>query len=138
MYLLPKWVLANKFPAIHDFESLTVIDQTARIYGAMNQLIEEYNAFADQINKSVEEFQTASEEDRKKFEIAMRQEFQDFIDAVDLKIRMMDQTINDIEGNIEQITKDTVNKAINSGRLYVEESYDPETESLNMAITGGV
>ena len=30
---LPKWILTNKFPAFHDTESLTAIEQTARVYG---------------------------------------------------------------------------------------------------------
>ena len=178
MQVLPKWVLTSKFPAIHDSESLTVIEQTARIYGAMNSLIEEYNAFAENVNNSMEAFATASEADREQFKISMRQEFQDFIDVIDMKVKDMEiqltytieniekmahdaideavaaggftmetleQRVNEVEqnmneaiANIDQIVTDTVNEAFDSGKITVSETYDPETESLNMSVSGGV
>lgn len=138
MDLLPKWALVNHFPAIHDFESLTVLEQTARIYGAMNQLIGEYNTFADQINKSIEDFQTASEEDRNNFEIAMRQEFQDFIDIVDLRIKEIDSSIDQIKKDTEKYSKEILNEAIKSGRVSVTQNYDADSESLTIALSGGV
>ena len=61
MNLLPKWALANQLPAIHDFESLTVLEQTARIYGAMQSMIGEYNKFADDVNRNITEFQCSME-----------------------------------------------------------------------------
>ena len=69
MIQLPKWVLANPFPALHDFESLTVIDQTARIYGAMQTLINEYNAFADTVNNQLASFTEDEAEARSDFEL---------------------------------------------------------------------
>lgn len=59
MERLPHWVLTNKFPALFDSESATVIEQTARVYGAMQALIDEYNTFVDEMNKTVtQEFQS--------------------------------------------------------------------------------
>lgn len=86
MRLLPEWFLTNKYPTLYDKDSLTVIEQTARVYGAMNELIEEYNAHSESINKIIEEFISSTEKDQETFEVALRQEFQDFIDIVDLKL----------------------------------------------------
>lgn len=138
MQVLPKWVLTNKFPAIHDFESLTVIEQTARIYGAMNSMIEEYNAFADNVNKNIKEFQTASEADREQFEIAMRQEFQDFIDVIDLKIKAMENDIFSVTNDVKGFARELMNEAFENGTITIEERYDTETESLSFVIGGGV
>ena len=46
--LLPKWVLTNKLPAFYDMESGTAIEQTAKIYGAMQGMIKDYEKFAEE------------------------------------------------------------------------------------------
>lgn len=90
---LPKWVLTNKFPAFHDVESLTAIEQTARVYGKINELIDNYNSFAENINKTLEEYARADQEEEEAFKTGLRQEFQDFINVVDLQIRELEQYV---------------------------------------------
>ncbi len=68
MNQLPKWVLANPFPAIHDFESLTVLEQTARLYGAMAALIKEYNIFSETMTKQLATFSENEKEAREDFQ----------------------------------------------------------------------
>lgn len=97
---LPKWCLTNKFPAFHDVESLTAIEQTARVYGKINELIDNYNSFAENINKTLEEYAKADQEEEEVFQVAMRQEFQDFINVVDLKIRELEQYVK-VNLNVE-------------------------------------
>lgn len=138
MEALPKWVLVNHLPAIHDFESLTVIEQTARIYGAMNQLIEEYNKFAADLRNDVQNFETNVSKETEMFAIGLRQEFQDFIDVVELRLESQDQTLSDAVSNMEQITREIVNSAIKNGKIYITEKYDPETEELTINVSGGV
>lgn len=86
MVQLPRWVLTNPIPAVLDTESVTAIEMVAKLYGAMQGLIDEYNAFAERTEKSVNDFMNDSNADREVFQIAMRQEFQDFIDVVDMKV----------------------------------------------------
>ena len=90
---LPKWILTNKFPAFHDVESLTAIEQTARVYGKINELIDNYNSFAENINKTLEEYARADQEEEEAFKTGLRQEFQDFINVVDLQIRDLEQYV---------------------------------------------
>ena len=90
---LPKWILTNKFPAFHDVESLTAIEQTARVYGKINELIDNYNSFAENINKTLEEYARADQEEEEAFKVGLRQEFQDFINVVDLQIRDLEQYV---------------------------------------------
>lgn len=90
---LPKWILTNKFPAFHDTESLTAIEQTARVYGKINELIDNYNSFAENINKTLEEYARVDQEEEEAFKVGLRQEFQDFINVVDLQIRELEQYV---------------------------------------------
>lgn len=125
MNTLPKWVLANPIPAIHDFESLTVLEQTARIYGAMNSLIVEYNTFADQVNKAVSEFTGTEENSRKEFENLITKVMREFQCSIEKHLVL----------NLDTTAAEYLNSAINEGRITLE--YDPETENLNFNITGG-
>ena len=123
MNKLPKWVLANPFPALHDFESLTVIDQTARIYGAMNQLIEEWNKMIEQLSA----FETSETESREEFELKITKVIREFMCS-------MEQKTQDLEKYAETL----INDAIDAGRITIREVYDPESESLNTIIGGEV
>lgn len=127
MNTLPMWVLANPFPAIHDFESLTVNEQTARIYGAMNQLISEYNKFADTVNEQNSKFTESEQEAREEFELQITKVMREFRCAMEQYLKM----------NLENTAADLINAAIEDGRILVLQ-YDPETEALNIGLTGGV
>jgi hypothetical protein len=123
MQVLPKWIIANPFPALHDFESLTVLDQTARIYGAMNQLIDEWNKMIEQLSA----FEKSETESREEFELKLTKVIREFICS-------WEQKTNDIQ----EFTRTVINEAIQAGGLKITEVYDPETESLNMVIGGEV
>lgn len=93
--LLPKWVLNSNNPAFYDTESATAIEMVAKLYGSMNTLIDDYNKFVDNTNQIITDFNESTTKDIESFKIAMRQEFQDFIDIVDMKIIDQDETIRD-------------------------------------------
>lgn len=121
MNQLPKWVLANPFPALHDFESLTVIDQTARIHGAMNQLIEEYNKMVEQLAA----FEKSEQESREDFELKLTKVIREFMCSWEQKT-----------ADLELFAETIINEAIQAGKITITEVYDPETESLNMVVGG--
>ena len=95
MKRLPHWCITDTFPALYDTESATVIEMSAKVYGAMNELIDDYNAFVDRINEEIEAFETSSEKNYELFTVSMRQEFQDFIDTIELKVKAQDKAIAD-------------------------------------------
>lgn len=140
--LLPKWVLVNKRPSINDSESLTVIEQTAKIYGAMNDLITEYNSFADRVNQIITDFTADTTKNNNEFEIAIRQEFQDFIDVIEIKCAdqesKVDGAVSYMHENIIGTTKKIINDAIAKGELVVNTYYNEATENLDIVVDGDV
>lgn len=82
----PKLKTRNHEPAFYDADTVTVLEATAKVYGKLNEVIAEFNRLSDHVNQTLEAFSKASAEERKVFETALRQEFQDFIDTVDLKL----------------------------------------------------
>lgn len=93
MKLLPIWVIPDTLPAYKDAESKTAIEQTYRVYQAMQDLINEYNTFAEGINTKLTEFKAQYEKDIEVFTTSLRQEFQDFIDTIDIKISALEDTL---------------------------------------------
>lgn len=86
MFKLPFWRLTSKHPAFYDTESGTAIEQTAKLYGAMRDLIDAYNKFVEETNNAMEAHGEATSKEHEEFEMAIRQEFQDFIDTVELRL----------------------------------------------------
>lgn len=104
MKKLPLWVVTDKFPAFYDSESATVIEQTAKIYGAMNELIEEYNAFVNSFNGVVESFKEDLLSDYEIFKQSVNTQILDFTNVVELKITEHEQrTDNKIDTYYKQI-----------------------------------
>ena len=93
MLLLPKWILTGTLPAYMDAESKTAIEQTYKIYQKMNEIIEDYNKFVDETNKTITNHVNTCEQDHEVFATALRQEFKDFIDVVELKLMDIEQTM---------------------------------------------
>ena len=131
MRRLPEWVMTNKFPSVYDSESGTAIEMVAKVYGAMQNLITEYNQFAETVNQNIESFEGDIQKEFEEFTVGMQQAFQDFIDVVDLKI-----------GDAESFVKNNMNEALNTaiahGSLRITGVYNNATESYDLKLTGGV
>lgn len=89
MNLLPKWIMQDTAPAVYDTESVTALEAVAKLHAAMQALIQEYNSLVESINAQFGEIVSSYEGDQKAFESALRQEFQDFIDVVSMKLESL-------------------------------------------------
>ena len=138
MINLPLWVLPDKFPSIYESESFTAIEMTSKLYGAMKVFVDEYNKFAKETNEQINTFMESTHRNYDEFTLAMRQEFQDFIDTVELKLLGMDKEIDDaisyMKNNIGKTISDLLREMKEQGELndVVLESFD----GLNNVIEG--
>lgn len=141
---LPPWALTNPNPAFYSSESGSVIEQTAKMYAKVNELVAEYNSFTENVNTIIKDFTTATTKNLEAFEVALRQEFQDFIDVVNLKIldqdKKIDDAVNYMKTNIVTTTKNVVSEALQNETIHVKMNYNKEKESLDLVLsdTGGV
>lgn len=161
MRKLPHWTLTQKRPAIYDTESATAVEQTAKIYGAMNELIDEYNAFVDNLNAEIEAFETSTNQDIECFKTSMTELQTNFIECVDTKIAKQDKEIADavsfMKDNLSQYViqvidemkangelSEAIMNAFNNMELRVSAIetklgyvYNPDTEELDLLLTAG-
>ena len=133
MINLPKWVLPDKFPSIYESESATALEMTSKLYGSMGELVNDYNAFVERIEKLANQFEEDTNSDVELFKIALRQEFQDFIDIIELKIksqdkniketttdqnRRIDESIQYIRNHLSETVNNTIDQMRENGELY--------------------
>ena len=139
MWRLPHWFLTDKRPAFYDTESGSAIEQTAKVYGAMQTLIDEYNKFADSVNKALEGFELETKEEQECFKTCITNLIETYIKSIDLAIDKQDLKIDNaiayMKDNIVSTTTNVIQDAIDKGTITIVSNYDPETESLNMVVT---
>lgn len=118
---LPHWCITDLQPAFYDTDSLTAVEQTGRVYAKVSELITSYNEFVDSINKHIEEFENGINKSIEVFEIELRQEFQDFIDIIDLKLQDIDSDLQDavsyMKTNVSESVAAIINGMKNNGEL---------------------
>ncbi len=119
--MLPKWCLTNKYPAFYDTESKDTLEQTARLYGAMQSLIEDYNKFADEVNTTIKNYCNDLDADQECFKAEITKIAHDYIAMLDEKLKLQDQEIQEgimyIKENLEEGVKDVINQMKESGEL---------------------
>jgi uncharacterized protein YukE len=115
-----------------------MLELASTLHSSMNDLITDYNSFVDNVNKTITEFVQNTEQDQETFQVAIRQEFQDFINIVDTKLTGMNNTLTSTIQNLEQIAQRQINNAIRQGKINVIQEYAETAESLNILVTGEV
>ena len=130
--LLPKWNLHANRPTFYDTDSVTMLELAGRLHGSMNELITDYNSFVENVNKVITEFTNSTEKNNEVFETALRQEFQDFIDIINLKIKEQDLKVAKAVDDVKQEITEYIN-----GKIEVQLQYDPENEEINLVATYG-
>lgn len=120
--MLPNWRIPDTSPAFYDTESATAIEQTAKLYGKVRELIDAYNEFVGNVETIIEEFETSVTVDMETFKVGIRQEFQDFIDIVNLRLQQYESEFETFKGD--------VNDLINEYKNYLDTKYSQFTTNV--------
>lgn len=133
---LPHWVITNLRPAFYDTDSGTAIEQTALLYKKMQELIEKYNAFVDEINYTIEEFMVNAEEDQAAFEIKINQMIHDFTTLVSTELKSQDTEIKNavdyMKTHIDATVSDILLNLFETKQITLSFEYNDATESLDI------
>lgn len=138
MFKLPRWAIPDTFPAFHDTESLSAIEMTARLYGAMQSFTDEYNCFAERIEKTVNEYEKNTGEDIEVFKVGIRQEFQDFIDIIAMKVKGQDVNIQEIKEIFVDNLQAEINQYLIENNVLVGLEYIEENEELKLMVNNNI
>lgn len=136
MIQLPRWLLPSSVPSVYDTESATCLEQTAKVYGAMRQLIEEYNEFSAAQEKAFNENNSANAAEIQNFKKSVEERLRCQFEKMDAALQKLALEVKNLDLNVAQVTTEIVNQAIADGKITVAINYDPETEEVTI-ITGG-
>ena len=118
---LPYWVLTEKNPAFYDSESKTTVEMTAKVYAKIQELIDDYNKFVDDINKEIELFEGSINNEQNCFEDKITKVIHDYIDFLDSKVANQDKVINDtiiyIKNNISSVVTQIIGEMKENGEI---------------------
>lgn len=148
---LPNWVLTNIQSAFYDSESGTVLQQMARVYSKIEELINTYNDFVREINRYIDEFEDGIIKDFECFKNCIIKTMNDYIESIDTKINLQDLKISEAIERQDEVIENAVNymkdnlvstlttlfnEALENGDINVNlaTNYTEETESLVLSL----
>ena len=137
---LPHWVLTDPQPAFYDCESATAVQQTAKIYAKIQELITLYNEFTKEVNRYITEFEDGIIKDFNCFQNCIIKTMNDYIASIDTKIELQDNTIQEaidyMKNNLVSTVTTLFNQAVQNGDITATlvETYDSDDESLVFSI----
>ena len=137
---LPHWVLTDTLPAFYDCESATAIQQTAKLYGKIQELITIYKDFVRDVNRYITEFEEGIIKDFNCFQNCVIKTMNDYIESIDTKIELQDNKIQEaidyMKNNLVSTVTTLFNQAVQNGdiRANLLETYDSNDESLVLSI----
>lgn len=124
---LPLWNLTSLNPAIYDNESGSAIEMTAKVYGKMQELVNDYNEFVNKLNNAITDHNNSVDKDIDAFKCAVTELLENYIRTIDLKVIHIDSSVSKIikeefdKLNIEEIVNNIINNIdLSSGtKLYL-------------------
>lgn len=128
---LPKWVFTSKFPAFYDTESLTATEQTARVYGKMNELIDSWNNYVEEINTQITKHNESVDEDFNCFTNKILATTQNFITSIDTAVAAQNKEIREIYSKFSSDMLGVVENLLNEMKLSGELD-----DAISQAVTG--
>ena len=148
---LPHWVLTDPQPAFYDCESATAVQQTAKIYAKIQELITLYNEFTKEVNRYITEFEDGIIEDFNCFQNCVIKTMNDYIETINMKINLQDSKIEEsinnqnatiqnavdyMKNNLVSTVTTLFNNAVHNGDITANllEDYDSDDESLVLSI----
>lgn len=110
--LLPHWCITNILPAFYDYESLTAIEQTGRLYKTIEELLKDYNKYVDEVNSTINEFMTTSGKHITDFETKIIKITHDYIATIDMKMAHQDRVIADAVKMMKEGLTDSIKSVL--------------------------
>lgn len=114
---LPNWVLTNRQPAFYDTESASALQQTAKIYGKMQELLVDYDKFIAEINEYIKFYQESTDRDLAMFKYKIEKKIYDFTQALEIKYTEQDLEIDKAIQYMKDNLVETIKNLNDNGEL---------------------
>lgn len=136
---LPHWGITDSKAAFFDTESVTAIEQTARVYGKINEVVAVMNDFTHTIENAENEHKEQIENNVTELKECMKNRMISHTKNIDNKINIQNKKVNDavafMKDKIEESISDVINESISKSDIQVGIKYSDVNENL-MIIAG--
>lgn len=136
---LPNWAVLYRRYAFKDTDSATAIEQTAKLYRAMQDLIEDYNKYVTELNDIIKEFVESTEQDYECFKKHIEKVCHDYIRVMDMNADKQNRLINDailyMKDHIQETAETIIREKVESGEIVISSNYDETNEHLSFILT---
>ena len=157
---LPQLVLTDLQPSFYDVVSVSTEQMVAKFYAYLQQWVDDYNGFINDINAYIDEFTRSTDLKYDDFTNCVKNLMSDYIQSVDTKIALQDtkiaeqddkiddalaeidtaleNAINYMKNNLVTTVNNLFAQALNDGdiRATLGSTYDEPTETLTLYIEG--
>ena len=138
---LPNIALTDLQPAFYDVESVTAVQMVSKFYTYLQNIVDDYNSFANEVNQEIENFENDTNASYEEFKNCIQNMMLNYIESIDTKINNQNAIIEDavdyMKNNITETTTEIINQAIDDGTIDVSVSYDSEDEELTIHVSEG-
>lgn len=137
---LPQLALTDLQPSFYDVVSVSTDQMVAKFYAYLQEWIDDYNGFINDINAYIDEFTRCTDLKYEDFTNCVKDLMSDYIQSVDTKIAMQDTEIakaldylkNNLVTTVNTLFQEALENEDITANLHIE--YNAEAESLNFSI----
>jgi hypothetical protein len=139
---LPQLVLTDLQPSFYDVVSVSTDQMVAKFYAYLQQWVDDYNNYINDINAIIDEFTRCSDMKYEEFTNCVKDLMTNYIESVDTKIALQDSKIADAIEYMKNNLVNTINnlfaEALENGNIVATlgATYDEPTETLTLYIEG--
>lgn len=90
----------NKVTPLYDTDSISPTEQTAQMYRKVDELINDFNNFVEEVNTAITKIDNDTDSDIKEFKCTITQMIERYIELIDMKISEQDSRIESLNLSI--------------------------------------
>lgn len=138
--VLGQHFLSPKESSFYDVNAKSYLELLSNFHGKLNECVKEINDFTENLNAKMDDFVDADQKAKEEHMTAIRQEFQDFIDIINLKIIALESEYSVYDGELlrwkeEQETaretfESNMESVINDAKAYMTDNIVEVTQTV--------
>lgn len=111
---MPKLVLTGTNPAFYDMDSKTAVEQTAKLYAKVQEIIDACNDFSDALQKEVDDFTSNQSYDYENYKNGLNKIMHEFIHSIDTKVdTAVHYMTENLSGAVESMSSELIESLVN-------------------------
>ena len=137
---LPDIALTNLQPAFYDVESVTAVQMVSKFYKYLQDMVDDYNLFANEVNEEITRFENDTNANYEEFTNCIKNMILNYIESIDTKINnqnaIIEDAVNYMKNTIITTATELFEQALIQGTIQADltNDYNSQTEELTIKL----